>query len=143
MAPTPPVGAPIQVLHSAREAANRYRAQWLLSVAQGMLSPLELIENAAAEPGRPLRAIRLLELLRTQDGWGMARARGVLCSLRRILNVPDTIPDRDLKIAWLLDNRTAGQRVDAWIDVAGAAAAGGRRTPWPRFPYAPPPADRS
>lgn len=133
MPPTPPRGASPQELRRARDAANRYRAEWLLSVASGMLTVTELIDHAGTEPGRALRTIRLLELLRTQDGWGMSRAKAAMRALRQTRVVPGDLPDRKVTIGWLLDHRTKGQRYRALNDVTSTVRAA---APWPLFPYA-------
>jgi hypothetical protein len=135
---------PISTARRAGDAARRHRAEHLLAVADGSLTPLEVIERAAAYGHRALRRITLRRLLTAQPGVGEATADRMLTRMLTCLRGgAPTRTDRDsmvkLTIAWLLDTRTGGRRWAAFTDAL-------RRTrqvnaPWPGFPYAPPPGE--
>lgn len=126
---------PTPSLHEARVAlatARRYRAEWLISVAEGLLTPLDVITRAATEEGKPLRKISLRQLLLAQPGHGDKRASDALEALAARCELPAGTDLNDLTIAWLLDPRAAGKRVLSWLDVHHP-----KTQPWPGFPYAP------
>ena len=125
----------VDALNSARRRAQRLRAEWLTSVHEGFMPVTDLIAYAATEDGAPLRRVRLRELLLSQERWGESRTETVLASLRAVLNLGDDLPLRRITVGWLLDNRTSGQRFDAFLDVLGAATGAGRSTPWTGFPF--------
>lgn len=140
----PPVAPPtnaasIDVLNSARRRALRMRAEWLTQVHEGLITVTELISYAATDDGAPLRVIRLRDLLLSQDRWGQARADAAMQSLREVLYLGNELPLRRLTVSWLLDNRTNGQRFDAFLDVLGAE----RIAPWRGFPFLTPHETRS
>jgi hypothetical protein len=119
-------------------SANRVRADYLQSVAAGLLSVHDVL-TAAADPGhRPLLRIRLDQLLRAQAGWGAARSTTNMGRLLMFCGLPaDRATIRRLDIGWLLDPRASGQRVIAWLDVTTDVPG----LPWRGFPYTPAPTD--
>ena len=125
-------------LTEARRRAARVRAEWLTGVAMDEIGILDVVEGVTGPGGKPLRAVRVGELLRSRPGWGARRSGRVLAHLRRALDVPDEVPDRDLTLSWLLDNRSRrGRRYTALLDALEAQSP--RESPWPGFPYHPPP----
>lgn len=121
----------------AAARARRYRAEWLLAVAEGFTSPLDLVSHAATNQGRPLRRIRLSELVGTQPGWGAGRVRKTMGGLLHQLAVhgQSQSPTTRLTVGWILDPRSNGRRFDSLIH-----ALTPRQTPWTGFPFEPQPA---
>lgn len=132
--PERPAGLDVAGLAAARIAAGRTRARWLTRLAAGQVGLLDVVWAATSPGGRPLRGLRLKELLRTQPGWGLRRAEKAVARLRRASQVPDTVPDHRLTVAWMLDNRAApGRRLAHLLEAVAAAET--RSAPWPGFPY--------
>lgn len=124
---------PAPSLSTARAAlvdARRYRAEWLVAVAQGLTGPLDLVVQAATEEGEPLRTISLQQLLLSVPGWGHLRSAQVLRDLAGVLDVDCAVVGRHT-VGWLLDPRAGGRRVLAWLDAHQRP-----RAPWPGFPFA-------
>lgn len=137
-APQPSGGqlaAPSHAAAARRSAAMR-RAEYLMSVTDGMLGVNDVVE-AAAQPGnKPLLRITLHQLLLSQPGWGEVRAGVTLDRLLTLLGLRlDTAGLRRLPLAWLLDPRAAGTRLLAWLDVVTPGMA----APWPGYPFTPAP----
>lgn len=132
MNPRPPLS--LAELNSALTAARRCRAEWLLSMDAGVLGLAELVSHATTDPGAPLRAIHLAEILRTQPGWGRRRSKAAMEILRRRIGVPETTPSWRLTVGWLVDRRCSGQRLTALCDQLTNDA---RSAPSDRFPYTP------
>lgn len=122
------------LLVSERAKADEERAEWLLSIAQGILDIPELFETVLANPDSTLSKITLRELLLTQPRWGKGRAKYVLDHIRSALGV-DTAT-RDMTVGWLLDRRVAGaSRLLAWVDAFDSKDT----APWVGYPFAPKP----
>lgn len=127
-------GVGSHALRQARQEAARIRAVWLTRVASDEASIFDVVRAATASDGRPLRAIRIKELLRSQQGWGKSRSGAVLAHLRATSKIPRSVPDHRLNVSWLLDNRSRpGLRLSALIDAIDAQ--GTRSAPWPGFPF--------
>lgn len=123
---------PITDAREALATARRRRAEQLVALAEGRVTPLEVVHAAATEAGRPLRRISLKQLHLTQHGWGERRTSRLLVGLAARLGLhPDQVADK--QISWLIDPRAGGRRYLAWLDVQHPKASG----PWTGFPYAP------
>lgn len=117
--PTPPANVPSpEVLAHARVDAGRMRAQWLLALSGGRATLHQLLVAATREDGKPLRALRLRQVLASQPGWSMAKSDAVLREMRMLAAVEPVAPNSSLNLYWLLDNRAAPGRRVTWL--AGA-----------------------
>lgn len=116
-------------LNSAKKAAQMQRAEWLMLVLDEMVTPDDVIREAASPESKPLLKISLRQLLMARPGWGRKRASQVITDLLAVSGVPADTPQPT--IGWLLDPRAAGRRHEAWIDVTGT----GETVQWPGFPY--------
>ena len=112
------------------DAARRYRAEWLVGVAQGLIEPTQLVQHAATDEGAALLRVRLQKLLLARPGKGPRDADTVLQALLR--EHPSTVPPAKLTVAWLLDNRCLGRRFSSWLAVLHVSR---KQPPWPGFPY--------
>ncbi|WP_156250841.1 hypothetical protein [Pseudactinotalea terrae] len=128
--------APAPQAAAARRSAAMRRAEYLMSVTDGLLSVNDVV-NAAAEPGnKALLRITLHQLLLSQPGWGQVRAGAAMDRLVSLLGLRlDVGPLRRLPLSWLLDPRAAGTRLLAWLDATTPQMA----APWPGFPFTPAP----
>jgi hypothetical protein len=110
---TPPA-ASLETMNSARRNAARFRAEWLMLVHDRMVSPGDVLAEAAQPDARPLLKLSLRQLLLAQPGWGRTRADTII---EKILSVADAkIERRQVTIGWLLDPRAGGRRFAAWLD---------------------------
>jgi hypothetical protein len=127
---TPPAPT-LEAANTARRSANLYRAQWLMLVHDGMVTPGDVLTDAAGPAARPLLKLSLRQLLLAQQGWGETRAYGVI---DKILSVTDAkIERRQVTIGWLLDPRAGGRRFAAWLDAfEPRSALGGAGFPYVR-----------
>jgi hypothetical protein len=145
---TPPPGAPtVTDLAVARRRAHTERARWLTAIHRRDVTIVDTVNYATTPDGRPLRKIKLRELLASQPRCSETRAERLLGVLRDRLYLTPTFDLRLMTIGWLLDNRTRGRRFDCFLDVLGpedpdstdaAAELLGARTrpqPWAGFPY--------
>ncbi|KQP63014.1 hypothetical protein [Nocardioides sp. Leaf285] len=114
------------------QAARLQRSEYLISLAEGLLTPLDLITAACEPSGRPLRRITLRQLVLAQPRVGKTRADAYLAALAERLSISENLASRN--VAWLIDPRSGGRRIQAWLDVAHP-----REIPWPGFPLAPRP----
>jgi hypothetical protein len=89
----------------------------------------DVIEAACRPENKALLRLTLYQLLTHQPSWGSARAQRTLRQLDTLTN--STLSHRRLTLAWLLDHRAGGRRVQAWADVMGGKQA----QPWPGFPF--------
>ena len=127
----PPV--PLAVANISRARARLLRAEWLIGIAQGALTPLDCLVFATTAQGRPLRRISLFQLITAQPGVGPATAKVVLDQIRALLRC--TTQNPTMTVGWLLDNRTSGRRLLAFT----TALAGRNLAPWPGWPLIRPP----
>lgn len=140
--PTPrnPPRQELGALNTALQRAQRTRAETLLAVATGMLTTWDVIDQAARDPLPDLRQLRLSQLLMAAPGWGSERALRILA--RTIVITGARVPTRptlkNLRLSWLLDTRTGGNRMAAFCDAMMTRPAR-HRPPWPGFPFAPMP----
>lgn len=126
---TPPATG-VDVLNRARATAARFRAEWLHLVHDRMVTPGDVLAEAARPEAKPLLKLSARQLLLAQPGWGRARADAVI---ERIITVSQAkIESRQTTIGWLLDPRAGGRRFAAWLD----AFEDREVLPEPGFPYA-------
>ena len=141
-APPAPPRVPLATAVNALDAARRYRAQWLLALADGAITTLDLLAQAATIEGRPLTRLRLRQVLAAQPGVGEITVRRRLDQIAAECDHPSRPGTPGLRtpggyasmtVGWLLDNRARGARFAAWL----AAVEVDRRTPapWPGFPF--------
>lgn len=135
--PIPPA-TPLPVANKALNAAVKMRAEYLLSITIGDITPLDLIRQAARPDGRPLLTIPLKKILSAQQGWGAKKAENALTEICAVLR-EDLKTDRKnghkLTVGWLLDPRSGGRRLMAWVDVVEVRPRG-NMPPWSGFPFA-------
>ena len=129
--PSPTRPSPtLETANIARASARRYRAEWLISITEGLVNPFELIEQAATDLGRPLRKLSLRQVLLAQPGWGKVMTAPRLEMLRNTLKASS---DERLTVGWLIDFRAGGRRYLTFLDVFTATKT---QSPWPGFPFA-------
>lgn len=119
----------VAALNSARREASLYRAEWLMSIADGRLTVAELIDESAQPEARALLKLSLRQVLLSQPGWGRQKAGKVLRHLESAAGA--RMERRKITVGWLLDPRAGGRRYAAWLD-----AFEPKTTPWQGFPYA-------
>lgn len=129
---------PVSTARRAGLEARRFRAEHLLAVSDGQMTPTQLVERAADYDARALRRIRLTRLLTAQPGCGTAGADAILASLWHCLHGSPAAPEdrqemRSWTVAWLLDTRSGGRRWAAWVDALTRTRV--IEAPWPAFPY--------
>lgn len=117
------------------DEARLQRSRHLIAITEGDLTALDVVGAACAEEGKPLRRISLRQLLLAQPRVGEQRARRHLSVVAAILGTNEDLGTKS--IAWLIDPRSGGRRLLAWLD-----AQQPRHELWPGFPFAPEPAAR-
>lgn len=109
------------------------RAEWLISVTDGILTVPDIIEHAITGEGIPLRKISLYQLLLAQPGWGRKRTKQTLAHVRDILET--SMPEKEMTVGWLTAPRYGGKNMLAWIDAFTLRYS----APWAGFPFSPVP----
>lgn len=127
---TPPP-TPFANAQKALVSVRRYRADTMMAVAGGVLTPIDVIEAAAEVSGRHLLKIQLSQLLLAQPGVGALRVNAMVTELSRACSGGDD--PKKLTVGWLLDNRTRGARFRSWLWIA--ETRGRPAPPWPGFPF--------
>ena len=127
---TPPNNA-LSSLHRASIAAARMRSEWMMSIHDGVLTSMDLISEAAAPHGRPLRRIRLLQLLAAAPQGGLSKA-GKSLNLLRLRLGDTTTAQKTMTVGWLIDARSTGVRFKAWLDAIESSRT---QPPWPGYPF--------
>lgn len=125
---TPP-HVDVSTLNTARRAAGRQRAEWLMRVLDGSAGVQDLMKEAARPEARPLLKLSLRQVLLAQKGWGRMRADGVIDHITSVIG--GKIDRRLLTVGWLLDPRAGGRRYAAWLDAFQPKTG----PLWPGFPY--------
>lgn len=125
---------PLAQANAAKANARKMRGEWLVLINQGVFSPHDLFQEAATHAGRPLRRLTLRQVLSAQADCSDERALRLVKKICSTLRLDPAPPPRDLTVGWLLDTRTGGTRILAYLD-----AIHPRSTPWPGFPMTPPP----
>lgn len=128
---------PLTAANSARFEANRQRAEWLVAVANGDTTVVDVIEWATTTDGKALLRVPLRKLLLAQPGWGEDRTRSTITKTLAVTGRRG-LPTRKATIAWLLDHRAGGKRFQAFCDAVTAPPA---KAPWVAFPFTPATAD--
>ncbi|PPG14393.1 hypothetical protein [Rathayibacter rathayi] len=123
----------MQLPNAAKKAANEMRAEWLYSIAAGYVTTTDVLTVASTTEGAPLRRLTLHQLLSHQPSWGDARSGRVITHLRRVLG-ESTIAQKRMTVAWLLDARAGGRRLQVFED-----ALAPRVIPFDGFPFTPAP----
>lgn len=119
----------ISVLNSARRAAGRYRAEWLLLLNDEIVTPDDLLKDAGTPAGRPLLKLSLAQVLMSLPGWGRKRCDSILNHVIAVTGAK--VEPRQMTVGWLLDPRAGGRRYQAWLDARQPKDG----PPWPGFPY--------
>lgn len=127
---TRPVNS-IDVLNDARWAANALRAEWLMSITDGLVTATDLVNEACKDDGAPLRKISLQQLLLSQTGWGVPTVQTRLQLLLSLISTNGSSSQswRDLTVGWLVDGRDDGRRFAAWAEISAPQVL-----PWSGFP---------
>lgn len=131
-----PQNRPVNDIRDVSEAlrlANQARGEWMLSVAEGLMSVDDLIAVACNDDGRPLRKLRLEQVIAAQPDVSLAEAKRQVASISRISGYKD---DKPMLVGWLIDARSQGTRIDAWVDASTP------REIWTGFPFTSQPASR-
>jgi len=119
----------VSSLNSARRAAGRLRAQWLMLVNDGTFTPTDLMKEAALTESKALLKLSLRQVLLSQQGWGRKRTDGAIDHVAGVIDA--RIDRRHLTVGWLLDPRAGGRRFAAWLDAFQPKTG----PLWPGFPY--------
>ena len=122
----------ITTLREARDSARRLRAEWLVAVAEGLVSVDDVIREAATEEGRPLLKISLRQLLLSQPFVGGVRKDQVMKRMAGTLSSGNVTAktNKCSTVFSLLDTRAGGRRYIAFQD-----ARMSRNTPMAGFPF--------
>ena len=118
----------------ALSAARLTRAEQLVAIAKGLLTPEDVVDTARRADWVALRSLSLQQLVLSVPEAGPRRWREVRDRLLGVLGAK--LSDKDLTVGWLLDPRAGGRRYLAFID----AMRPRREPPWPGFPWEPDPA---
>ena len=122
----------LAVANSARQEADRQRAEWLVSLDAGVTDVADFFEFACTLEGRPLLRVPLRQVMLAGLGFSEAKTRRALDRIQQLLGVEKTT--RNMTVAWLLDSRTGGKRFMAWLEATQIL----RSEPWSGFPYGSP-----
>lgn len=117
----------------ALSAARLTRAEQLVAIAKGLLTPQHVVDTARRADWVALRSQSLQQLVVSVPGAGPRRWREVRGRLLGVLGAK--VSDKNLTVGWLLDPRAGGRRYLAFID----AMRPRREPPWPGFPWEPKP----
>lgn len=128
---------PLARANAARAQALATRSAALLDVGAGRATIWSVLR--AARTNQPLMRIRLRQLLLAQEGWTPKRTNDVL--RRTIRTAASTEAEREalvaemkqLTVAWLLDQRSRGRRLLAFLDALADVPV------WRGFPFTPAP----
>ncbi|GAA3635178.1 hypothetical protein GCM10022236_42230 [Microlunatus ginsengisoli] len=120
-------------LTAAADRAREGRARFLLAVLDGSQSLAEVPWTACAGDDRRLLRVRLRQLVTTAPLWDARRSNAALGHVAMLAGAAFA-EVRDAQLAWLVDPRSSGRRILAWLD-----AFRPRSRPWHGFPFAPVP----
>lgn len=110
----PPLPA-AEVRDNARRQAEMVRGNWMMMISQGIVSPTEVVCEAAKPEGAPLLKLKLHQLLLAQPDCSLGKATARLSQALRVSSARSKPTDRPT-VAWLLDRRSGGRRFAAWLD---------------------------
>lgn len=124
----------IDTLRAARDAARKVRAEWLVAVAEGLVSIDDVISEAGTTVGHPLLVVSLRQLLLAQPSVGEARTETILAKMSQRLESGNLIARKNYlwTISSILDKRVGGRRYIAFQD-----ARMSRTAPNFGFPFTP------
>ena len=126
--PTTPLSRANDALHEAR----MLRAEWMVALAEGLVTLDDLLAEALTDEGRPLRRIRLSQVLASLPEASPPATNLALERLAEFADVPEHQDPHRLTVGWLIDNRYAAAHQDAFaaaLDISSAAPAAA----FPRF----------
>lgn len=103
---------------AAREA-RQVKQRWYDCITTGKKTFYDLIEAACADDGsgRPLHRLKIHLVLAAQPDCSTQRARAILRKIVALLDMPADTEIETLTIAWLIDSRSQGRRIAAYLDV--------------------------
>ncbi|RYC03332.1 hypothetical protein [Nocardioides zhouii] len=119
---------------AAREA-RQVQQRWFADITDGDKTFYDLVEAACAADGsgRPLHNLKIHLVLAAQPHCSAHKARAILRKIVALLDRPvDTDLDA-LTIAWLIDSRSHGRRIAAYLDVTTPLQVP-EGFPWSRVP---------
>lgn len=124
-------GPDIAEASAAAARARQSRSHFLAEVLDGGVATVQAPWVACENRDRRLLRVRLRQLLATAPHWDAARTRAVLAHVAVVVGARGAEVGA-APLAWLVDPRSAGRRMLAWLD-----AFRPRTQPWPGFPFAP------
>lgn len=92
-------------------ASRRERAEWLYSLANRLVTPVEALQAAKADPSSPLRSMSLRSLIEAQ--FSSRRCDLVISQLGRTLNCD--LQGRYVPVRWLFNRRSHDERYDCLV----------------------------
>lgn len=98
--------------NSSIEAANRLRAEWLLSITSGMVTVADLLDHASTPDGSALRSVTLRGLLEALPEWGVQRARTTTAWITHRVRAGWRFRGK-VTVGWIVDRRSPKRR--AWF----------------------------
>jgi hypothetical protein len=103
---------------AAREARQVVK-RWYDYITTGEKTFYDLIEAACAADGsgRPLHRLKIHPVLAAQPNCTAQKARAILRKIVALLDMPTGTDIETLTIAWLIDSRSQGRRIAAYLDV--------------------------
>lgn len=107
---------------SAAREAHQVVQRWYDYITTGEKTFYDLIEAACADDGsgRALHRLKIHPVLAAQSDCSAQKARAILRKIVALLGMPADIDIEMLKIAWLIDSRSQGRRIAAYLDVTVA-----------------------
>lgn len=121
-----------QAAAAAAAAARGAKHAYLLAVQNEQITVHDVVLAALSAEGRPLRRIKLKQLLLAHKDFSEQRAYRLLTALAESLELQDFGEVvRSADIGWLIDARTGGKRLMAWQDLLSS-----REVTCPGFPFA-------
>lgn len=117
----------IDELNTARRAASRARAEWLVGLESGFVTVGDVLEYSTNENGAVVNKLKLRSMLTAAHG--APRAKAIVKHMLAILELE--VPSSELTVGWLMDQRTGGRRVMALADALNPKTG----PPFPGFPF--------
>lgn len=125
--PQPPPTDPKVALQASVEA-HAVRADWLIGLHNGHLELDDLLTFACTDEGRPLRRLRVAQVLASQPEWTMGKAAAAVERIRR--TAPYRGKAKDVTVGWLIDGRSDGRRIAALSESLVTRQLPPGTTPW-------------
>jgi hypothetical protein len=119
---------------AAREARH-VKQRWFADIIAGDKTFYDMIEAACAtdSSGRPLHKLKIHLVLAAEPDCSAHRARAIVRKIVALLDMPPDTDIEALKIAWLIDSRSGGRRIAAYLDVTTPLRMP-EGFPWSRVP---------